>query len=251
MMVVVLQAVLNEVIEHLGLADFLEVVDRASPGGAFAGGDKHAGVRRGRYAEKPSEWPAPKAWTAQLGAHDTLQVVYAQRALPPPGTAAVLPPTDQAERAENAPAVQADNAGHLPSAEGASGAAWQSEGAAAVQGLHGGAGATMDVQNGCQGSSASAPLTPHSGSSVDASAAQHAGTCQSLPNDAQDAPGVERAATVSTAAADASASGGMDRVQQMLREAEAAAGQPDPALSAGPEVGRGGSSGKDGDCCIM
>jgi hypothetical protein len=74
-----LQAVLNEVITHLGLSDYLEVTKKATPAYAFKSGNKSAGVRRGRYAEKSSEWPAPKVWTAQLGAKDCVQVVYTQR----------------------------------------------------------------------------------------------------------------------------------------------------------------------------
>jgi hypothetical protein len=73
------QAVLNEVLDHLGLADFLEVTEKATPSHAYQQGSKSVGVRRGRYAEKHAEWPAPKVWTAQLGAQDCLQVVYTQR----------------------------------------------------------------------------------------------------------------------------------------------------------------------------
>lgn len=74
-----MQDVLNEVIEHLGLSDFLEVTQKATPTTAFEAGDRHVGVRRGRFASKPSEWPPSKMWTVPLGANDGMQVMYTQQ----------------------------------------------------------------------------------------------------------------------------------------------------------------------------
>jgi hypothetical protein len=73
------QDVLNEVIAHLGLSEFLEITQKATPTTAFEAGDKHVGVRRGRFASKPTEWPPSKMWTVPLGANDVMQVMYSQQ----------------------------------------------------------------------------------------------------------------------------------------------------------------------------
>lgn len=98
---------LSELISHLGLSDFLEVTEKSKPSAAFDAGDKHAGFRRGRYAAKPSEWPAGKMWTVPLGALDCVQVSYTQRLPDPPGSGTMPEGADAEQVAAAEPAAPA------------------------------------------------------------------------------------------------------------------------------------------------
>jgi hypothetical protein len=76
---VLLQATISEIVQHLGMEEFLEVSVKATPEEKFKQGALQLAMLAGRYATEHNPVLPARSWCMTLGAFDSLQVTYQPR----------------------------------------------------------------------------------------------------------------------------------------------------------------------------